>query len=169
MTYKIRHETKLILMIPLVFVISMLLTLLLAYIDAPANALLISIAVCSISMAVSIILYFTEQLVGTRLTLDEGLLTIKHLLGRQTVALDEISRLDIEPYTRHRNPSRGAHYTEYRMRMRIGTGAGRDIVLTDKATLMNRLSGKFFGLSERMPDEDVPLYQAYLMISSMIS
>ena len=168
MTFRIRHESKLILMIPFVFVISLILSLILAYADVSGKALLIPIAVCGISMTLSIVLYFTEQLVGTSLTVDDGLLTIKGILGKKRIALDEIDRLDIEPYKRYRNPRRGASYTEYRMRMRIGVSTGKDVVLTDKATLWNGLSDRFFGISERMPDEDVPLFQAYRIIDSML-
>lgn len=54
------------------------------------------------------------------------------------------------------------------MRMTIDVENGDEIVLTDKATVVDNAAGFLTGRHKRLPDEDVPLYQAYQVIRSKL-
>ena len=54
------------------------------------------------------------------------------------------------------------------MRMTIDVENGDEIVLTDKATVVDNAADFLLERHERLPDEDVPLYQAYQVIRSKL-
>ncbi|WP_028520929.1 hypothetical protein [Ruminococcus flavefaciens] len=165
MIFKIRHETKTVLLITLA---AMLLFFALMFISVYSlKLILLSLPFLAVSLVCSL-LYFIEQAVGTTLIVEDSELTIKRLWKRDTIALSDINDVRIEPYKRHRHPSRGAAYTEFRMRMTIDVENNGEIVLNDKATGIKSAAGFLLGRRERIPDEDVPLYKAYQVIQSKL-
>jgi len=165
MIFKIRHETKAVLFITLA---AMLLFFALMFISVYSlKLILLSLPFLAVSLVCSL-LYFIEQAVGTTLIVEDSELTIKRLWKKDTIALSDINDIRIEPYKRYRHPSRGATYTEFRMRMTIDVENNGEIVLNDKATGIKSAAGFLLGRRERIPDEDVPLYKAYQVIQSKL-
>jgi len=157
MTFKIKHEKKLVMIIGL---ISVLLFFVLGFF---ADKIPLWILKTDIAIAVvSFILYFIGQAVGTFIVIENNIVTIKYLFGRKRISVEKIRNVDIESYHRHRRGN--SNYTEYRMRMTITLSDGKEIVLSDKATK----SGFTFGVPEKLPDSEVPLYMAYTVIRSLI-
>lgn len=165
MTFRIRHETKAVLFIALA---AMLLFFLFMFLSVISLFLIIVSTVFMAAALVCALLYFIEQAMGTSIIIEDSDITIKRLWKKNTIALSDIIDVRIEPYKRYRHPSRGATYTEFRMRMTIDVENGDDIVLTDKATGVNNAADFLLERHERIPDEDVPLYQAYQMIQSKL-
>ncbi len=165
MRFEIKHETKAILIITFVCVMLFYLTLFMTVIT-------IYIALVSVFFfAVGIVfgaLYFIEQILCTVIIVEEERITIKRIYGKQRIALDDISSVDIEPYTRRRKPGRGASYIEHRMRMTIRLNNGKEIILTDKATVVDGMKGFVLGKRKKADDEDVPLYNAYQVIQAKL-
>ena len=168
MVFKIKHETKAVLILGLVSALLFCLLIFTMTLNPPTWVLLAFIAAASAGMTATVVLYFTEQIVGTSVIVEDDTVTIKGLFGKKRIDIGDISNIDIEPYKRHRHSRSTGTYTEYRMRMRISVNSGKDIVLTDGATTMNGMKGFIFAKREQMPDEDVSLYKAYTVISSMI-
>ena len=165
MIFKIRHETKAVLFITLT---AMLLFFALMFISVYSMKLIfVSLPFLAVSLICSL-LYFIEQAVDTTLIVEDSELTIKRLWKRDTIFLSDINDVRIEPYKRYRHPSRGAAYTEFRMRMTIDVENNGKIVLNDKATGIKSAAGFLLGRRERIPDEDVPLYKAYQVIQSRL-
>ncbi len=160
MTFRIKHENKLYLIIPL---ISILLLFLFVFLNVIPFLFFV---LFDIIISLFFILYFVEQIVGTAIVIEDRTVTIKYLLGREIIAIEEICNLDIEPYQRYRRGN--ACYTEYRMRMTINLLSDKKIVLTDKATAVKGTAGFLLNIRERVPDEDVELYKAYQIINSML-
>ena len=116
-------------------------------------------------------MYFAEQLIGTVITVEDGFVTIKHLFGKTRIAFSEICSVQIERYRRIRKrkrtifPNGGYQFQEQRLRMTISVMHGNNIVLTDTAmTAAGGLPGGLFSTMEPLPDEAVPLYNAYQSI-----
>lgn len=168
MIFKIKNETKAVLIFGLVSVSLFFLLIFMMALSPPSWLLLIFLMVASAAMTATVILYFAEQAVGTSISIEDDTVTIKNLFGKKRINISDISNIDIEPYIRHRHSKSSGCYTEYRMRMRINVNSGKDIVLTDSATAVTGLRGFVFANREQMPDEEVSLYQAYTVISSMI-
>ena len=165
MIFRIKHETKTVLFIAFA---AMLLFFALMFISVYSlKLILVSLPFLAVSLVCSL-LYFIEQAVGTTLIVEDSELTIKHLWKRDTISLSDINDVRIEPYKRHRRPSRGVAYTEFRMRMTIDVGNSGEIVLNDKATGIKSAAGFLLGKRERIPDEDVPLFKAYQVIQSKL-
>jgi len=59
------------------------------------------------------------------------------------------------------------HY-EYRKKMTVILKSGKNIVLTDNASVVNGLSGFITGERDRLSDSAIPLYQAYEQIMSLM-
>lgn len=168
MVFKIKHETKAILISGLVSTLLFFLLIFILTMSPPSWLLITFIIAASTGMAATVILYFTEQILGTSIIVEDDIVTIKSLFAKKRINSSEINSIDIEPYKRHRHSKSAGSYTEYRMRMRISVDSGKDIVLTDNATTVNGMKGFIFAKREQMPDEDVSLYKAYTVISSMI-
>lgn len=165
MTFRIRHETKTVLFIALA---AMLLFFLFMFLSVISLFLIFVSTVFMAAALVCALLYFIEQAVGTSIIIEDSDITVKRLRKKNTIALSDIIDVRIEPYKRYRHPSRGATYTEFRMRMTIDVENGDEIVLTDKATVVDNAAGFLTGRHKRLPDEDVPLYQAYQVIRSKL-
>ena len=122
-------------------------------------------------LSVGSCMYFAEQLIGTVITVEDGFVTIKHLFGKTRIAFSEICSVQIERYRRIRKrkrtifPNGGYQFQEQRLRMTISVMHGNNIVLTDTAmTATGGLPGGLFSTMEPLPDEAVPLYNAYQSI-----
>ena len=165
MTFRIKHETKAVLFIALA---AMLLFFLFMFLSVISPFLIFVSTFFMAAALVCALLYFIEQAVGTSIIIEDSDITIKRLWKKNTIALSDIIDVRIEPYKRYRHPSRGATYTEFRMRMTIDVENGDEIVLTDKATGVNNVADFLLERHERIPDEDVPLYQAYQVIRSKL-
>jgi len=165
MTFRIRHETKAVLFIALA---AMMLFFLFMFLSVISLFLIFVSTVFMAAALVCALLYFIEQAVGTSIIIEDSNITIKRLRKKNIIALSDIIDVRIEPYKRYRHPSRGATYTEFRMRMTIDVENGDEIVLTDKATVVDNAAGFLTGRHKRLPDEDVPLYQAYQVIRSKL-
>ena len=165
MTFRIRHETKAVLFIALA---AMMLFFLFMFLSVISLFLIFVSTVFMAAALVCALLYFIEQAVGTSIIIEDSDITVKRLRKKNTIALSDIIDVRIEPYTRYRHPSRRVAYTEFRMRMTIDVENGDEIVLTDKATGVNNVADFLLERHKRLPDEDVPLYQAYQVIRSKL-
>ena len=128
-----------------------------------------------ILLAAASALYFIEQAVGTRIVVEDGTITVRHLFGKSRITPDNIRDVQIERYRRARRKTHtivckggGYHFLEYRLRMTIHMLNGKNVVLTDTAmTEKGGIFGSLFSTMEALPDEAVPLYNAYQVIQTM--
>jgi len=164
MKFKIKHETKGIIILALVSIELFFLLIVLSGLNMPLWLLWVAIA----AAVLSVLLYPLEQIVGTSIIVEESSVTVKKLFGKKTIAASEIDAIGIRPYERFRRPARAAVYTEYRMQMTIALAGGDKVVLTDKATKVSGTKGFILGIRERIPDEEVELYKAYQIIRAML-
>jgi hypothetical protein len=159
MTYKIKHENFLFIIICLISTtLTFGIIFLETVVELPFEIIFVFIGITVISA----ICYFLEQLIGTRIVFKDNCMIIYYFLWIRKIPLNEIYNSSIEQYRRYRRKP-FPHY-EYRMRMVINVLRGKDIKLTDDATQEKGLS-KYFSLeNNREPDEQVPLYQAYMQL-----
>ena len=122
-------------------------------------------------------LYFIEQAVGTRIAVEGETITVRRLFGKRQIIPESICDVEIARYRRARRKkhsvvrnSGGYHYLEHRLRMTVHMLNEKDLVLTDTAmTETGGIFGSWFSTIEPLPDEAVPLYQAYQIILSMLN
>ncbi|MBO5377410.1 MAG: hypothetical protein J6A41_03385 [Ruminiclostridium sp.] len=162
MSFKIKHENSINLMVGL-FSILIAFLVLFAF---PKETF--SLFVWLIGMNISgicAIFYFIEQAVGTTVVVEDRTIIIKCLLRRRKITVQDICNINAEKYKRYRKGNKYRRgYTEHRMRMTIELLSGKKIVLTDKATAV-RNEGLFGSAQyEEIPDEEVSLYKAYMAI-----
>ena len=107
--------------------------------------------------------------------MEGGTITVRRLFGKRQIALDSIRDVQIERYKRARKKkhsvvcnSGGYHFLEHRLRMTVHTLNEKNLVLTDTAMTENGgILGSLFSTIEPLPDEEVPLYNAYQVIQTM--
>ncbi len=162
MTFKIKHETKAILIICLITFILAFLT----FFVASTVFLIVGFVLTGI-MFLSAILYFVEQTVGTKIIIGFDDITIKYVIGYKKFSASDIKNIDIEKYHRYRHGR--VTYTEYRMRMKIELYDGKTITLTDKATATTGTVAFLLSKREEMENEDVALYNAYMAIKDLMA
>lgn len=160
MRFKIKHEVNGIQYVSLAGILLFYFIVICWAQNIPIVLLFIDIAVTIISA----IIYFIEQMVGTTVIVDSGVVIIKHLFSRKTIGIGEICGLNIERYHRRRKAARYARYTEYRLRLTIITSTGKDIILTDTATGANGPMHFISSNNGELADEEVPLYHVYKAI-----
>lgn len=83
-----------------------------------------------------------------------------------------LSNIQIERYQRHRRRTHsGVHYFEQRLRMTLFVCNRKPTVLTDTATAGGNglFVTQLFVPTDPIPDDSVPLYQAYLYILSELN
>ncbi len=177
MVFKIRHEMKEIILVALFFPIFLIISIFLFSVATvvESNILIkifyilaiVSTAISTLSAIAGIVLYFAEQAVGTTLTIDDDKMQIKHILSKKEISYPDISDIHIERYKKYRH-SKYRHYTEERLRMTIYLADGKNIVLTDLATDIGSGRIVLFIEAKPIPDEDVPLYNAYRILKTRI-
>ena len=157
MKYKIKHETYLFLIVP---IIALLFFFCYVILFKDVHSWIVKID--AIIFCLSILLFTIEQIWGTYIIIDDTSVSIQRLLKRQKLSYAEINGINIEPYERYRR--KPTPHTDYRIRMSINLITGKIIKLTDDASLLNGTSGFVTGTRERRPDEEVPIYKAYMQI-----
>lgn len=161
MEFKIKHENMTSLIICL---ISFIAAFFLLFLNDTIPSL--PFFICISVTAITAILYFAEQLIGTAIIISGSEITIKYFIGKRTISAQEICDIKIERFTRYRkgNPS----YTEHRLRLIIKLHGGGTIRLTDKATAVKGKVAFIFSRHKPVEDDDVNLYQAYLAIRELM-
>ena len=172
MTFRIRHEETNVKIISLVscllcFQVISFFCLIAENVDEiPAWLVLIFVSILIVLIAGSF-LYAIEQATGTVITVSDRTITVRHLLRKQQIALDAIGNIQFERYQRHRRRTHsGVHYFERRLRMTLLIYNRKPTVLTDTATTGGN---GLFVPADPIPDDSVPLYQAYLYILSELN
>ena len=162
MSFKIKHENSINLMVGL-FSILIAFLVLFAF---PKETF--SLFVWIIGMGISVIcaiFYFIEQAVGTTVVIEDKTIIVKYLIRRKKIAVQNICNINAEKYKRYRKGNKYRRgYTEYRMRMTIELISGKKVVLTDKATAVINEGIFLSARYEEIPDEEVSLYKAYMAI-----
>ena len=178
MQFKIKHEKTAVRIISVVSVILWFqavcgFCLLCDALDEVPVWLILPFVVIMVLLIAASCLYFAEQLIGTVITVEEGFVTVKHLFGKKRIAFSEISNVQLERYRSIRkkkttlSPHGGYQFFEERLRMTISVMNGKNIVLTDTAMrATGGLPGGLFSTMEPLPDEEVPLYNAYQFIQA---
>lgn len=88
------------------------------------------------------------------------------------LALNALSNIQIARYQRHRRRTHsGVHFFEQRLRMTLFVCNRKPTVLTDTATAGGNglFVTQLFVPTDPIPDDSVPLYQAYLYILSELN
>ena len=158
MTFWIRHE-KFSILVPLI--LAFLLLTCLSCVCLVRDMIFWLIVILILQIAV-ITLFTVENYLKTEITVTDADVTIRRLYSVKQFAVSEIADMQIERYTKYRRCS----VTEHRMRMRVRLTDGRTVVLNDSAAPQRGLVRVLLNSGDALPDEDVALYQAYLMIQS---
>lgn len=181
MSFKIKHENTAVKIISIVSIILWFqavcgFCMICDSFDEIPVWLILPFVVILILLLAGSCLYFAEQLIGTVITVEDGFVTVKHLFGKKRIAFSDISNVQIERYRRIRKkkniltPRGGYQFMEQRLRMTISVVNGKNIVLTDTAmTATGGLPGGLFSTMEPLPDEAVPLYNAYSLLLSYLN
>ncbi len=182
MSFRIKHETTWMKIVStasclLFFGVIMKFCLITESFGKPPAWLIAVFVLLLILLAAASALYFIEQAVGTRIAVDSETITVRYLFGKRRIAPDSIRDVQMERYQRVRRKkhsivckSGGYHFLEHRLRMTVHMLNERDLVLTDTAmTETGGIFGSLFSTMEPLPDEVVPLYQAYRSILSMLN
>ena len=159
--YRIKHEDKRILIVLIFFTVMVFVSvpalILSSEIDLNAWRWNIYITVASFAgMFLSMIIYFIDMALGTVIAVDDHRVILKRLLGRRTIAMEHIDDLDIDDYHRIRR-----HRIEYRKKMTLYLQNGKKVVLKDNASYIENIMGFILGERSQLPDEKIPLYNAY--------
>ena len=119
----------------------------------------------SVLLVLMVFLTFLDKVIGTTIIINENDFSIQQLFGNRRISYGEVLSINIENYTRHRanRPD-----VTYRMRMIISTATGKEIELNDNASKIEGVSGIVVGIHTQTPNEEVGLYQAYMMIKSKV-
>ena len=177
MTFRIRHEETNVKIISFVscllcfHVISSFCLIAENVDEIPAWLALIFVCILIVLIAGSF-LYAIEQATETVITVAVGTLTVRHLLREQQIALNALSNIQIERHQRHRRRTHsGVHFFEQRLRMTLFVCNRKPTVLTDTATAGGNglFVTQLFVPTDPIPDDSVPLYQAYLYILSKLN
>ena len=159
MVFRIRHENFCLLM---AMIAAFLLLIVVACVCIVHEQTLVLI--CTLILLCGIMILFAlVQTVRTKIVVSDDAVVIRHLLIRKKIAMDEIRDVRIERYSRLHKVA----YREQRMRMVITTDRDKKTVLTDKAMAGIGKTGLLHIGSDVLPDDAVPLYQAYRFIVSM--
>ena len=181
MSFKIKHEKTAVKIISIVSIILWFqavcgFCLISDAVDEMPPWLIVIFVVIIVLLLAGSCLYFAEQLIGTVITVEDGFVTVKHLFGTKQIAFSDISNVQIERYRRIRkkkstlSPHGGYQFMEERLRMTISVMNGNNIVLNDTAmTAQGGLPGGLFSTMEPLPDESVPLYNAYTLLFSYLN
>lgn len=96
-----------------------------------------------------------------------GLQIIAAQKCNRRIHINEITNITIERYEIRRALGKYNHYQEQRLKMRITPTIGKNIILTDTATIVDRALIRRLSDINYLQNENVPLYQAYQVIRSM--
>ena len=96
MKYRIKHETYLFLLVPIITLLLFVCFVIL--LNMPINSIIVKIDV--VLFVLAIILFIIEQIVGTYIIVDDNL-KIRRLLRWQNIPYGEIVGINIEPYERY--------------------------------------------------------------------
>lgn len=158
MCFRIRHE-KIGEVLVLIFLFLLLTVLSFVFIIKEMQLLLVCTLVLMLAV---IILFILEQTVRTVIEIADHAVTVRRLFGKKRIAVSDISDVQITHYTRRRKRV----HLEQRMRMTISLQNAKKLVLTDSA--MMHTGGLQLSSSAILPDEDVPLWQAYQQIQALL-
>lgn len=159
MSFKIKHENSINLMVG-VFSILIAFLVLFAF---PKETFSLFVWIIGMGiLGICAIFYFIEQAVGTTVVIEDRTIIIKCFLRRRKITVTEICNLSIKSYERYRR--KPTAHTEYRMRMTIELISGKKVVLTDTATAVTGMKGFLLCQYDKVPDEEVSLYKAYMAI-----
>lgn len=111
-----------------------------------------------------LLFYFLEQIIGTRVYVDDEFVTIYYFLRYKKIDIKNIHHIDLDEYSR-RIRYRGR---EYRVRMTLHMTQGKDIILNDNTTWRRTIAAYMFNLTESRPLSDTRIYRLYLEIESKL-
>lgn len=111
-----------------------------------------------------LLFYFLEQIIGTRVYVDDEFVTIHYFLRYKKIDIKYIHHIDLDEYSR-RIRYRGR---EYRVRMTLHMTQGKDIILNDNTTWRRTIAAYMFNLTESRPLSDTRIYRLYLEIESKL-
>lgn len=121
-------------------------------------------ATTSALVLAGILFYFLEQIIGTRVYVDDEFVTIHYFLRYKKIEIKNIHHIDLDEYSR-RIRYRGR---EYRIRMTLHMTQGKDIILNDNITWRRTIAAYILNLTESRPLSDTRIYRLYLEIESKL-
>ena len=167
--YRIKHEDKRILVVLLILVATSIISVISLPLSRTGDMniwrwnIYITVA-SSAGMMLSLIIFFIDMALGTVISVDDHKVTLKRLLGRKTIMMEQIDDLDIDDYYRIRKRSR-----EYRKKMTLYLHNGKKVVLKDNASYVANIMDFIIGERSQLPDERIPLYNAYKDILNRVN
>ena len=135
----------------------------------PSNTIrLILLALAFLAIIVGVIISIIERNTGTEITItQDGYIEVRNMFENRRIHINEITNITIERYEIRRALGKYSHYQEQRLKMRITPTIGKNIILTDTATIVDRALIRRLSDINYLQNENVPLYQAYQVIRSM--
>lgn len=135
----------------------------------PLNTIkLILLALAFLAIIVGVIISIIERNTGTEITItQDGYIEVRNMFENRRIHINEITNITIERYEIRRALGKYNHYQEQRLKMRITPTIGKNIILTDTATIVDRALIRRLSDINYLQNENVPLYQAYQVIRSM--
>lgn len=135
----------------------------------PSNTIkLIFLALAFLAIIVGVIISIIERNTGTEITItQDGYIEVRNMFENRRIHINEITNITIERYEIRRALGKYNHYQEQRLKMRITPTIGKNIILTDTATIVDRALIRRLSDINYLQNENVPLYQAYQVIRSM--
>ncbi len=135
----------------------------------PSNTIkLILLALAFLAIIVGVIISIIERNTGTEITItQDGYIEVRNMFENRRIHINEITNITIERYEIRRALGKYNHYQEQRLKMRITPTIGKNIILTDTATIVDRALIRRLSDINYLQNENVPLYQAYQVIRSM--
>jgi hypothetical protein len=162
MKIKIRNERATFFFLIFFTILSLLITAKITNMDFISIPIIAEICLLLLFIFLSLL----DILIGTTITIEDTYISIKQLFKYRRISYGEILSINIENYTRTR--TKYATKT-YRMKMIIRLANGHDIFLNDNASKMDpSLSGILTSDHLQIPDEEVNLYKAYMMIKPRV-
>lgn len=162
--FRIKHETTGVLILATVLILLGFASMfIIASMDA--HHLVFVLTIFGIAVALCLIFYILEHILGTYIVIDSKYVTIWYFLRVKRIKIDDISYTVTEEYHRWR---RKLAQEEYRMRLIFRMKDGHDFSVNDKATTVNGVFNWIFGFTEMRDKEDINAYKACVAINSII-
>lgn len=179
MKYKIKHELHMSWLVPFILLILMSSPFfLLKNLDILLNPMILftGLAVWILAGIFVVILLFSGNTYSTSVTVEKDCIHIKYLVIKKSINMSDIENVKIKRrsiprvYKKYINKYHPYHYTEERLEMTIYLNNGKDVVLTDNATIVkeHNHSNIISYSHEYIADEDVPLFMAYQVIKDIL-
>ena len=155
MTFRIKHENIILVVIAVIAMVIMMLIMFI-FPGVPKSVIIGDMSL----MTACLFLYVLEKGVGTEVRIEGRQLIIKPLFIAKSIAIDDICDLEIK-----RNYRTTRSGSEYRVTLTIYLTNDSEVILTDAG---GKRSATVFGRQEPLPDDDIPLYQLYQVLYSML-